>query len=189
MTRHWNVLSLLCLWTVKMCLDDVVMAFYRRVFHTWRRRCSADSGGQLNTRSCDSVVNDSGSECLDFDNRQDKETRSVELGGDVVLDAETFQEMIDELKTLKLTIHHLQRMLLQVCIKIFFLLTFTSSLCYFCSSVVSCLLNARHICLSSPMLCCFLWMADVFMITCLLYTVCLCMSYKRKTLMLPEEDL
>lgn len=98
-----------------MCLDDVVMAFYRRVFHTWRHRCSADSGGQLNTRSRpDSVVNDSGSECLDFDNRQDKETRSVE-SGDVVLDAETFQEMIDELKTLKLTILHLQRMLLQIC--------------------------------------------------------------------------
>lgn len=104
-----------------MCLDDVVMAFYRRVFHTRPppHRCAADTGGQLNTRSCDSIVelvDDSDLACLDFDDRPDRETCSVELG-DVVLDTETFQQMIDELKTLKLTILHLQRVLLQVCIK------------------------------------------------------------------------
>lgn len=142
-----------------MCLDDVVMAFYRRVFQT-RRRCAADSGEQLNTRSCDSVANDSHSACLDFDNldfnsRQDEETRSVELG-DVVLDAETFQQMIDELKTLKLTILHLQRLLLQVRMKLFFVFTLNSLLCYICSLIVSGLLNAHPKSLFSRMLCCFL---------------------------------
>lgn len=95
-----------------MCLDGLLVSSHRRMFQPQPHKATG-LDGQVTMISCDNVSDHLRNLC----NHCEEGQHSVDLQ-DVVLDANTFQQMLDEMKALKLTVLNLQRLLCEVCIQV-----------------------------------------------------------------------
>lgn len=94
---------------VVMCLDDVVMAFYRRLFRSRPRTANTDEHQKMG-----GYVEMADVQSNSWNHRTDERRNTSESENVVVMDGETYQQMKTEFKALEATILQLQHVLIEV---------------------------------------------------------------------------